>query len=111
MIANTNDPVLGRLIDEIRAAVRDEVRAARYGKPQRTLDPRKQEVIKVLTANHKRKVIDVCWQMDALQDEYPTLPKYRPIRSWKEARWVHAYRRYPDRVHAYVSKCRRLLTR
>ena len=108
MEKETNPPTLEEIMKEVRA-VRDELHSAVRKQQSRARDPRKQEVAKVLVANPKMKVIDVCREIDRLQERHPEQPKFRPVLSWGERLWVDAYKRHKSRVQVYIAKIRRTL--
>jgi hypothetical protein len=97
---------LQRLRQDIRAAIKSELRSAGQTK-LRDIDPRKAVIANLLQNCPKMKVLHVCREMDRIQALYPGILRYRPLPEWRVRLWCDAYRQVTNKVESYVSKIRR----
>jgi hypothetical protein len=83
-----------------------ELRQSSRKKFRRRTDPRKQAIARLLQENPEIKNLQICREMDKLQEHSP---HYAPPRSWPYPLWWDSYRQVANRVHSYLGSIRRSL--
>jgi hypothetical protein len=90
---------LHRRMDDIAMGLRHPSRK----KFRRRTDPRKQAIARLLQENPEIKNLQICREMDKLQEKSA---HYAPPRSWPCRLWWESYRQVGNRVHSYIGSVR-----
>ena len=83
-----------------------ELRHPSRKKFRRRTDPRKQAIARLLQENPEIKNLQICREMDKLQEKSA---HYAPPRSWPCRLWWESYLQAGNRVHSYIGSIRRSL--